>query len=95
MSNSYLNKRSEARINCNKAVQVFLSDETQMNMTALNYSMGGIGVTGSVYQVIPQVGEKLRVLFTVGESSARNVDVSGTVKHINLNGGVYYLGIAL
>ena len=90
-----MNKRSEMRIRCDKPIQVIMSDETKMLMTALNYSMGGVGLIGSVYQVIPHVGEQLKVHFTLNGADARQVDVSGIVKYINLNGGTYYLGLGV
>ncbi len=85
-------KRSETRINCHKTVQVIMSDATSVEMIALNYCMGGVGVTGSMYQVIPQVGEQLNVNFTL---DSRQVNINGVVKYINLEGGLYYLGLGL
>lgn len=90
-----MNKRSEMRINCNKAIQVVTSNDIAMNMTALNYSMGGVGITGSIYQVIPHVGEQLKVNFTLDTASSRQVNIDGTVKYINFIGGIYYLGLGL
>ena len=69
-----------------------MSDATSVEMTALNYCMGGVGVTGSMYQVIPQVGEQLNVNFTL---DSRQVNINGVVKYINLEGGLYYLGLGL
>ena len=90
--NNKPDKRIEARIKCNKPVQVLLSDATSLVMTALNYSMGGVGITGSIYQIIPNVGEQLNVNFTLDN---RQVNINGTVKYINLEGSVYYLGLGL
>ena len=92
---SWLDKRCEKRIDCSKQVQVIMSDATSVQMTALNYSMGGIGITGSIYQVIPHVGEQLTVNFTLDAKKARQVNISGTVKYINLDGSTYYLGLGL
>lgn len=91
---STLDKRCEARIACKQPVQVVMSDSTTIFMTALNYSMGGVGISGSVYQIIPHVGEELEVHFTLSAGS-REINVAGTVKHISLDGGVYYLGLAI
>lgn len=88
-----MNKRNETRIACNKPIQVITSDETSIQMTALNYSMGGVGITGSIYQVIPHVGEQLNVHFTLDAAKLRQVNIDGIVKHINFNDGVYYLGL--
>lgn len=90
-----MNKRSEMRMNCNKPIKVTTEDETSMLMTALNYSMGGVGITGSIYQAIPQVGEQLKVNFTLGGDNFRQVNIDGTVKYINLDGGIFYLGVGL
>jgi len=88
-------KREEMRIACHQPVQVWMSDNTSIIMTALNYSMKGIGISGSVYQVIPHVGEELRIHFKLETSGAREIDVNGIVKHIHLDGGEYYLGLAV
>jgi len=88
-------KRSEMRINCDQPVQVWMEDNTSILMTAQNYSMKGVGISGSVYQVIPHVGEELRVHFKLEKAGAREIDVNGIVKHISLDGGVYYLGLAI
>mgnify|MGYP002266147488 CR=1 FL=1 len=90
-----MNKRNEMRIGCNKLIKVVMSDGTSMLMTVLNYSMGGVGVTGSIYQVIPQIGEQLKMNFTLDAGNSREVKISGIVKYINLEGGVYYLGLGL
>lgn len=90
-----MNKRSEIRIDCNKPIQVVTSNETAIEMTALNYSMGGVGITGSIYQIIPHVGEQLKVNFTLDAANLRQVNLDGIVKHINFNGGEYYLGLGL
>ena len=91
----YTDKRSEMRIDCNQPVQVWMQDNTSILMTAQNYSMKGVGISGSVYQVIPHVGEELRVHFKLEKAGAREIDVNGIVKHISLDGGVYYLGLAV
>jgi len=93
--NRFSDKRSEARIECKQSVQVIMPDNTQLDMTALNYSMGGVGIKGSVYQVIPHVGDKLKIHFTLDAKNSRQVDISGIVKHINLDGGTYYLGLGV
>ena len=90
-----MNKRSEMRIDCNKSIQVVTSDKTIIKMTALNYSMSGVGITGSIYQVIPHVGEQLKVNFTLDAANLREVNIRGIVKHIDFNGGEYYLGLGL
>ncbi len=88
-------KRQEARIACNKSVQVMMANSPPLLMTALNYSMSGVGITGSIYQVIPHVGEQLNVSFTLDATELRQVNINGIVKYINLEGGVYYLGLGL
>ena len=88
-------KRQEMRIACNKPVQVMMANSTPLLMTALNYSMSGVGITGSIYQLIPHVGEQLNVRFTLDATELRQVNINGTVKYINLDGGVYYLGLGL
>lgn len=90
-----MNKRSEVRIDCNKPIEVVTSNEVSMLMTALNYSMGGVGITGSIYQAIPHVGEQLNIHFTLDSENTRQVDINGFVKYINLNGGTFYLGLGL
>jgi len=90
-----MNKRNETRIGCNKPIKVVMPDNSSMLMTALNYSMGGVGATGSIYQVIPQVGEQLKMNFTLNAANSREVKINGIVKYINLEGGVYYLGLGL
>lgn len=90
-----MNKRTETRIGCNKPIKVIMADDTSMLMTALNYSMGGVGATGSIYQVIPQVGEQLNMHFTLDTMNSREVNINGIVKYINLEGGMYYLGLGL
>ena len=93
--NNKADLRLEKRIECNKPVQVIMSDATSLVMTALNYSMGGIGITGSIYQVIPHVGEQLNVSFTLDTADSRQVNVNGIVKYINLDGSTYYMGLGL
>lgn len=88
-------KRQEVRIACNQSVQVLMSSSPPLLMTALNYSMGGVGITGSIYQLIPHVGEQLNVSFTLDATALRQVNITGFVKYINLDGGVYYLGLGL
>ena len=90
-----MNKRSEARIDCKKPIDVVTSNDISMVMTALNYSMGGVGITGSIYQAIPHVGEQLNVNFTLDSENSRQVDINGIVKYINLDGGIFYLGLGL
>lgn len=90
-----MDKRSEMRIGCNKPIKVVTSDETSMLMTAMNYSMGGVGITGSIYQFIPHIGEQLKINFTLDGVNDRQVNVDGIVKYINLDGGIYYLGLSL
>jgi len=87
------NKRQEMRIACNKSVQVLMANNTSLLMTVLNYSMNGVGISGSIYQQIPHVGEQLNVSFILNTTSSRQVDINGVVKYINLDGGVYYLGV--
>jgi len=89
------NKRSETRIECNKPVSIQMFDKTTITVTALNYSMGGIGIMGSVYQIIPQIGEKLSVFFTLGSDDKKKLTIIGTVKHIHLDGARYYLGLGI
>lgn len=91
----WADKRSEARILCNQSVQVIMSDNTSIVMTALNYSMSGVGICGSVYQIIPHVGEELKIHFTLEAAGCREINVAGIVKHINLNGGIYNMGLAI
>lgn len=88
-------KRKETRIACNQSVQVLMANSAPLLMTALNYSMNGIGITGSIYQLIPHVGEQLNVSFTLDATALRQVNIHGFVKYINLQGGVYYLGLGL
>ncbi len=95
LSNDCRDKRSEVRISCKQPVQVTMWDNTKILMTALNYSMSGVGISGSVYQIIPHVGEELKIHFTLETSGSREINVAGIVKHINLEGGIYYLGLAV
>ncbi|MBN4080223.1 PilZ domain-containing protein [Beggiatoa alba] len=90
-----LNKRQESRIKCNKPVEVIMSDKTRLAMTALNYSMRGVGVTGSIFQVIPYIGEQVKVSFTLEANDPRQVCITGYVKYIKFDGGVYYLGLGV
>lgn len=88
-------KRQEMRIACNKRVQVIMANSNSLLMTALNYSMSGVGITGSIYQMIPHVGEQLNVSFTLDTTDSRQVNINAVVKYINLDGGVYFLGLGL
>lgn len=90
-----MNKRQEVRIDCEKQIKVKSSNESTMSMTALNYSMKGVGITGTIYQAIPHVGEELNINFTLDSDSERKVNVTGIVKYINLDGGAFYLGLGL
>ncbi len=88
-------KRKETRIACNQSVEVQMVNGAPLLMRALNYSMNGVGITGSIYQLIPHVGEQLNVSFTLDAAKLRQVNINGIVKYINLQGGVYYLGLGL
>jgi len=88
-------KRQEVRMECHKSVEVMMLNSEPLLMTALNYSMKGVGITGSVYQIIPRVGEELNVSFMLGVTTSRQVNIHGIVKYINLDGGMYYLGLGL
>jgi len=88
-------KRQEMRIACNKSVQVIMANSTTLLMKALNYSMSGVGITGSIYQAIPHVGEQLNVSFTLDTADSRKININGVVKYINLEGAEYYLGLGL
>ena len=87
------NKRQEMRIACNKSVQVIMATNTSISMTVLNYSMRGICISGSIYHQIPLIGEQLSVSFILNTMTSRQVDINGVVKYINLDGGVYYMGV--
>ncbi len=89
------NKRRETRIACKQSVQVIMENNAPVEMTALNYSMSGVGITGSIYQLIPHVGEQLNVSFTLDAANTRQVKINGVVKYINLDGGMYYMGLGL
>lgn len=89
-----LEKRKLTRIKSDKMVQVTLLRDTSIAMKMRDYSMAGVGITGPIYQAIPNMGDKLKVCFEVKLGSGfRTINVFGRVKYINLDGANYFLGL--
>lgn len=88
-------KRKYRRVNFDRTVRVGIEDGDKATFKAYDYSVAGIGLNGLLSATIPMIGDVLNLSFEISPNDqARHVAMRGEVRHIELKGGSFSMGVS-
>ncbi len=87
-------RRKYTRLESKQEISVSNNAQQVWEMRVRDYSMRGVGIAGTIYTKLPSLGEKLSVKFAVKvNNNQRNINMTGTVRYIELQGVNFHMGL--